>query len=134
MCPGTQRPEAVRSSSALLSMSCIHKELAAQPAPLRDVFLRAGRQDKLQAVVQGRHAPPVPGPAPLNYLGSNGAEQCGWLDCRRKGRAPVKLGVGRKRNRPPETLCPRRGREDEAMSQLVAVPSTQTFGTLLKHW
>src|SRR5262245_47897184 len=26
-------------------------------------------------------------------------------------RVPVKLGVGRKRNRPPETLCPRSGRE-----------------------
>src|ERR1044071_3324236 len=27
-----------------------------------------------------------------------------------KGRAPIKLGVGRKRNRPSETLCPRCGR------------------------
>src|SRR5262249_11122178 len=27
------------------------------------------------------------------------------------GRAPVKPGVGRKRNRPPETLCPHSGRE-----------------------
>src|SRR5262245_55404057 len=37
------------------------------------------------------------------------------------GRAPVKLGVGRKRKWPPETLCPRSGREEHEMALVASV-------------
>src|SRR5262249_22822075 len=42
-----------------------------------------------------------------------------------EGRAPVKLGVGRKRNRPPDTLCPRSGRGREPRPFTPRLPCTK---------